>query len=350
MLAGRVEELDTLRRGLRAARSGHTQVVVVEGPAGIGKSALLTAFVDNDASTAQVTWLRCDQFEQDVSFSAAELLLDEPVDPACSELEVGRRLLTRLGDGRTAQDVTVLAVDDAHWMDGPSARAFRFALRRLRVEPLLVVVARRPGPPGTDLFATEDPRATTVLRPTPLDSASVRDLAGSIRGWTLTGTTADRVLEQTGGSPLLISSVLHNAADQGQLETWTDVPASVATAAARMLGSLDVESRRLVEAAAVLAEPADLVTLGGIAEVADVAPRAGAAAAAGLLTMDHHGAISSAHALLWRCGLRLPSARPTAGSARARGRLDVGRSSARSPRRSGQPTRPGTGRRADSRR
>ncbi len=132
----------------------------------------------------------------------------------------------------------------------------------------------------------------------PLDSASVRDLAGSIRGWTLTATTADRVLEQTGGSPLLISSVLHNALDQGQLETWTDVPASVATAAARMLGSLDDESRRLVEAAAVLAEPADLVTLGGIAEVADVASRAGAAAGAGLLTVDNHGAISSAHALL----------------------------------------------------
>ena len=58
VLAGRGEELDTLRRGLRAARSGRTQVVVIEGPAGIGKSALLTAFVDSDASTAKVTWLR----------------------------------------------------------------------------------------------------------------------------------------------------------------------------------------------------------------------------------------------------------------------------------------------------
>src|SRR6476661_805625 len=69
VLAGRGEELDTLRRGLRAARSGRTQVVVIEGPAGIGKSALLTAFVDSDASTADVTWLRCDQFEQDLSLS-----------------------------------------------------------------------------------------------------------------------------------------------------------------------------------------------------------------------------------------------------------------------------------------
>ena len=287
----------TLRKALWEARSGRTRVVVIEGPAGIGKSALLTEFVENDAATAQVTWLRCDQFEQDLAFSAAELLLDEPVEASCSELEVGRRILARLGDGRRSEDVTVLAVDDAQWMDGPSARAFRFALRRLGVEPLLAVIARRPGS-DTDLSTIEDLPATTVLRPAPLDRTAVRDLADHIRGWTITGATADVVLEKTGGSPLLISTVLRNAADQGQLETWTDVPASAATAAARMLGSLDEESRRLVGAAAVLAEPADLVTLSAVAEVTAAAQRATAAAGAGLLTIDKSGLALSAHELL----------------------------------------------------
>ena len=60
---------------------------------------------------------------------------------------------------------------------------------------------------------------------------------------------------------------MRDAADLDQLESWKDVPASPQPAVARMLGSLHVESRALVEAAAVLAEPADLVTLGGIAEV-----------------------------------------------------------------------------------
>ena len=297
LLAGRDEESSALRDALDKARAGRAQVVVIEGAAGIGKSSLLNEFVANDAATAQVIWLHCDQFEQDLSYSAAELLLDEPVDAECSELEVGRRLLDRLGDSRQGH-VTVVAVDDAHWMDAPSARALRFALRRLRVEPLLVVVARRPGSPDTDLFATEDPQATTLLRPAPLDGTAVRDLATRIRGWKLSGTAADVVLEQTGGSPLLISSVLHNAADQTQLETWTDVPASAADAAARMLGSLDDASRRLVEASAVLAEPADLVTLGGVAAITDVAPRATSALAAGLLTMDSEAVVSSAHALL----------------------------------------------------
>ena len=283
---------------MREARTGHAQVVIIEGPAGIGKSALLTEFVANDAETAQVTWLRCDHFEQDISFSAAELLLGEPVEAACSELEVGRRLLARLGDSRRAHDVTLLVVDDAHWMDGPSVRALRFALRRLRVEPIIAVVTRRPGSPAADQFATEDPRGTTVLRPAPLDRSAVHELALRIRGWAVSGGTADHVVEQTGGSPLLISSVLHDAADQEQLEKWRDIPATAAGAATRMLGSLDDESRLLVEASAVLAEPADLITLGGVAEVPAAAPPVSAAAAAGLLTMDAVGAVSSTHALL----------------------------------------------------
>ena len=298
MLVGRDDELAVLRRGLRSARSGHAQIVVVDGPAGIGKTALLTEFLATDAATSEVIWLRCDQFEQDLTFAAAALLLGRDIDATSSELEVGRALLARLGDTRSGQDVTVLAVDDAHWMDGPSARALRFALRRLRVEPLLAILARRPNAPPADLFATEDPRASTVVRLTPLDRAAVRDLASGIRGWTLAGTTAARVVEQTGGSPLLISTVLRNVTDDRQLQTWTDVPATAATAASRLLGSLDEESRRLVEAAAVLAEPADLVTLGGVAEVTAAAPRAHAAAAAGLLAMDSTGAVSSAHTLL----------------------------------------------------
>ncbi len=286
-----------LRRGLRETGLGRPEVVVVEGPAGIGKSALLAAFAENAKDTAQVTWLRCDQFEQDIPFSAAELLLDEPITGTFSELEVGRRLLARLGGSRSGAGMTILAVDDAHWMDAASARALRFALRRIRVEPVLAVIARRPGGPDVGLVVDEDPQATTVLRPAPLDRSAIDDLAIRMRGWNLSTGTVDRVLEQTGGSPLLISSVLTNAADQLQLETWKDVPASAADAAVRMLDSLPESSRRLVEAAAVLAEPADLVTLGGVAGVTGTAAGISAAAAAGLLTSDHSG-ISAGHALL----------------------------------------------------
>lgn len=297
-LAGRDGELSVLRRSLHQARLGRTQLVVLEGPAGIGKSALLTQFIETDAATAQVRWLRCDQFERDIAFSAAELVLREPVDPRCSELEVARRLLARLGDDRDGRDVTVLAVDDAHWMDAPSARALRFALRRLRVEPFVAVVARRPGSPDADVLATEDPAATIVLRPGPLSRTAVRDLARRLRGWNLTSTTVDRLQEQTGGSPLLVSSVLRNAGERSQLETWTDVPASAAAAVAQTLQSLDDQGRRVVEAAAVLDEPADLVKLGGAAEVSDAASGVAAATGAGLLVLGSAGLAQFSHALL----------------------------------------------------
>lgn len=287
-----------LGRRVLEARFGRTQVVVVEGRAGLGKTALLTEFVAREAATVSVTWVRCDQFEQDIAFAAAEVLLGRTVDPGSSELEVGRRLLAHLGDGERDGGVTVLAVDDAHWMDGPSARALRFALRRLRVEPLLAVVARRPGSPDTDIFTTEDPRDTTVLLLDPLERQAVDELALRTRGWALAPRTTDLVVEKTGGSPLLIASVLQNATDQTQLDTWTGVPATAATAVARMLGSVDEETRGVVEAVAVLADGADLVTVGGVADQAAAAAQVTAAAAAGLLTVDHGGVVWAAHALL----------------------------------------------------
>ena len=43
-LLDRDAELGALARGLRAARAGDGRVILVEGPAGIGKTSLLAAF------------------------------------------------------------------------------------------------------------------------------------------------------------------------------------------------------------------------------------------------------------------------------------------------------------------
>ncbi|HZU13537.1 MAG TPA: hypothetical protein VFB58_11920, partial [Chloroflexota bacterium] len=46
-------------------------------------------------------------------------------------------------------------VDDAHWLDGSTADALRFALRRLVADPVAAIIAVREGEPslldGTDL-------------------------------------------------------------------------------------------------------------------------------------------------------------------------------------------------------
>ena len=76
----------------------------------------------------------------------------------------------------------VLAVDDAHWADGPSLWFLAYLARRLSGLALLLVVAVRPREPGGQgelVSALSEEPAVGVLRPAPLSEAAVGRLAGS---------------------------------------------------------------------------------------------------------------------------------------------------------------------------
>ncbi len=299
-LIGREPELLAMNGALLRARSGQSQVVVIEGEPGIGKSALLSTFVEREDldGTAGVRWLRCDEFEQTHRFGAAARLLGDEQTGA-SEVEVGRRLLAWFGDRHHDEPgVTVLVVDDAQWMDRASAHALQFAVRRLTADGVLCLVARRLVPNGGTDLRTDDPEATTVLRPGRLDAGSVRDLALGLRGWHLPAALADHLVARTNGLPLLVAAVVRGAEDEGQLALTTALPGSVAATVTRMLGSLDPSARRLVESAAVLAEPSPLTVLGQVADVPDPSAALTAAVISGLLTEDDAGDVDSAHDLL----------------------------------------------------
>ena len=296
LLIGRERELIALDDAMQRARSGRAQVVVVEGEPGIGKSALLESFVEQEGrdATESVRWLRCDEFEQNNRFGVVARLLGEPLSGA-SEVEVGRRLLAWFGDQQTEDHtVTVLVLDDAQWMDRASTNALQFAVRRLRADRVLCLVGRRLRPTSSTDLRTEDPNATSVLRPGRLDAGSVCDLARRLRGWHLPVPLAEHLVSRTGGLPLLLAAIVRGAADEQQLMSSTTMPESLAAAVTRMVVSLDPAARRLVEAAAVLAEPLPLTVLGQVADVPDPSAALTAAVVAGLLTErttgggDHH--------------------------------------------------------------
>jgi hypothetical protein len=144
VVAGRDAELAHLARALEHARAGRPSVVFLEAEAGMGKSALLQAFAATRPAGGREVRIRCDAFEEDVAFAAAGLVLGTWVAET-SEIEVGRRLLSWLGDRQAeTDDAVVLVVDDGQWMDSFSARALRFAVHRLCADRVLTVVARRP--------------------------------------------------------------------------------------------------------------------------------------------------------------------------------------------------------------
>jgi ATP/maltotriose-dependent transcriptional regulator MalT len=302
-LVHRDTERLSLGCAVAGAAAGRPHLVVVEAEAGMGKSALLEQVLAGHPDVGTWCRVRCAEFEQTLTYGVADLVLGGDHDLArSSRVDVGRRLLRRLGELQDGTPRAVaLVVDDAHWMDRASAEALRFALRRLRADRVLCVVAGRPVNPLTAVtFATVPSAAmtTTVLRPGPLDAGAVAELARRARAWDLPEGTATRLVDRTSGVPLLVAACLRAAHTPEQLDVDGDVPASVAEAALGMLASVGPPTRRLVEALAVVDAPIELTVLAAIAGVAEAATALAPAVTAGLVRVDDQGRATCAHALL----------------------------------------------------
>jgi DNA-binding CsgD family transcriptional regulator/tetratricopeptide (TPR) repeat protein len=299
-LVGREGELELLGHRLTLARQGAPQVVLVEAGPGAGKSALLEAYAAEQVTRARdhVAWLRCDPLEQSVELAACEVLLGGGSTDGMSEQQVGRRLLSWLRDLQSSGATALLAIDDAQWMDRSSARALRFALRRLRGDRVLTVIARRPTAMPSIEAWTDDPAATTWVRPAPLTNDQIRDLARHQRSWELSSDTVERLAARSSGLPLFVSALVRSADSPTELAYPESLPTSVTTAALGLLRAVPNSARLLVESSAVLDEAAPLVVLGQVARIPEVSEAAEQARTAGLLRVVGTRLLGCAHPLL----------------------------------------------------
>jgi predicted ATPase len=156
---GREQELARLRALLEQASAGRPRLVLLEGPVGIGKTALVRRVL-HQARIWRVLWAEGKEPETNLPYSMLGQLFagtttgttvelpspmgifgrasDRDVDP----LEIGATLLDLLGFLQHRSPVA-LVVDDAHWADRPSLHALAFALRRLRVGRVVAIVVVR---------------------------------------------------------------------------------------------------------------------------------------------------------------------------------------------------------------
>src|SRR5829696_3091035 len=163
MLVGRHAELAQLQSLIGAARSGGGSTVLLQGVAGVGKTALLD---HSAAAAAGLEVLRATGIpgEAEVAFAG---LLDvlRPVLHRLPELPSPQRevLAGALGLApaaerdrfltgaatlalllvAAAERPMLVCVDDAHWLDGPSLEALLFAGRRLSGAPVGMILAAR---------------------------------------------------------------------------------------------------------------------------------------------------------------------------------------------------------------
>ena len=315
-IVGREPELEVLRGFFGGDGSG--RALVLSGEAGIGKTTLWEAGVELARERGLRTLIaRPSGTEARLSFAA---LIDvfEDVDarelvgvpgPQRSALEVA--LLRAEPSGAppephaialgvlnalramAAKRPLLLAVDDIPWLDAPSADALVFAARRLKDEPVMFLLARRPGRRPA-LEQALEPRGLERLEVGP--SVSVRRVgfcpSGSV--WSVPRQILRRIVDSTLGNPLFVLEVGRALRGQGVAGFREDIP--VPDAVEDMLGirvaGLAPALRRPLLAVALSADPRveELITVAGEAAV-------DGAVEAGLLVVDG-GRARAAHPLL----------------------------------------------------
>jgi len=286
--------------------------LLLEGQAGIGKTTLLDAGVQA-ALGRGYTVLACgpSQSEMRLSYAGLADLLDLVFDEAADGLPKVQRqaleaaLLRAEPGDRAPEQRTVaaavlgllraiaktspvlLAIDDLHWLDLPTARVLEFALRRLDIEPLLVLATLRTGHP--------DPiRLSEAMRPPALDRVhvgsmdleSISRLLAEHLDPSLPLETLKRIHEAGGGSPFFALEV-GRALSEHNLRPEPGVPLPIPDDVAALLGeriaALPVPTRAALFVCAALARPTMAVVEAVHSSAADDLARA---ERAGIIRMD----------------------------------------------------------------
>jgi class 3 adenylate cyclase len=313
-LVGRVAERRAIRGVLDDLRTdGIGGVVLLEGDPGIGKSRLVASFeaearrdglawtwVDNVSygasepyrfarSLAQAV---ADEYGTDSGTATRRLLFTEDVDPADARRWAGAvaaiareaafsgweaeaplvppdphdvadavrsvavRYLERLLE---VGGPRVVVVDDLHWLDPSSAGIFEELVGIAERQPLVVLVATRPGVIRHEWLAGERVR---VIRLIGLDERETGELARVVAGATVAEADVHRLHERTGGNPLFIGETVRAIVDDGartvdgRLEIGTGSRAALPVTLRALLGgridSLSPEARAVLRVAAVV--------------------------------------------------------------------------------------------------
>jgi DNA-binding CsgD family transcriptional regulator len=298
-LLERGAELDGITALLAQACGGRGAVALVEGPAGIGKSALLAAGAERARELGmQALRARGDDVSMESSFAAVrELLwtagtqgtdaargsarlaapvfeaegseLGEDADRAVAVLHGLYWLVADLADSGPL----ALFVDDAHWLDRASARFLVYLARRIESLPVLLVVAVRRGEVRGEPASLAE-QAAVVLRPAPLSVAASGVLVRRELGPRADDELCRSCHVATGGNPFYLRELVTDLKSEGRRPT-VDVARSVRSLGAGTIGRsvlvrigrLGLECDRLAQALAILGPGAPLRHAARLAEL-----------------------------------------------------------------------------------
>jgi DNA-binding CsgD family transcriptional regulator len=332
-LVERELELETVERLLADARAGSGGALVLEGPAGIGKSSLLAA-ARTAAADLRVLSARGGELERELPFGIVRQLLESAVvaadaeerkallagaaalarpvlfpadpeagaEPSFSALHGLHWLTVNLADTRPL----LLTVDDAHWADVDSLRWLIYLARRLAGVPLALMLTTRPAEAGPvqelldELLLIPE---IVVLQPGGLSEQAIATIAVQLLAAEPDPSFVSACRQATGGNPFLLMELF------GELDRRRIAPSRENAGLASQLSSQGVG--RAVRARLRRLPPSCTALARAVAVLGDPAEPTLAAQLAGLAgDAASHGADALAEAVIFAPGRRLAFVHP----------------------------------------
>ncbi len=202
----------------------------------------------------------------------AALFLSAPSE-APDDLDALPRAVLSVLRALASDSTVVVAIDDEQWLDRASARVLAFALRRIRGEPICLLLSWRTDSDGA--LRPEIQRSfapgVDVIALSPLDLTAIGRLLTDTLARKLPRRALRRVHEISGGNPLY-ALALGTELTRGGPEDWRElpIPNSLGDAIARRLERVRTGVEAPLFAVAALAEPTVSV-LGAALDEFDVA-------------------------------------------------------------------------------
>lgn len=318
-LLEREAEIAALGARLGEAIAGNGTVLVLQGPAGCGKTALLDSLGGTAAADARVLEARGAELERDLPFGLVRQLLEAPlhaldggaraallsgpassagalleapsIPPPENPLAVAHGVywtLARLADG----EPLCLLVDDAQWADDESIAAFAYLARRIEGHRILLALGTRSDEPsGADWRSVAEAGDATLLEPAPLSLSAARRLLRVGLGADVDEGFARACEHATGGNPWLLRELIASCRERGLAPDGTGAeqiarlaPAGVAGIVLARIAAIGADAVALARALAIL-ERGRLADAARLAELDDGpgAQAADALIAAGVL-------------------------------------------------------------------
>lgn len=215
-LVGRGAELEALDVLVKRLHSGQSGVLVLRGPGGAGKTALLNALAEwaGDCRLERAAGVEA---ERELPFAGLHLLLS----PFLSQMKklprpqrtalaaafgltdgiapkpfmIGLATLTLLSEQATRQRPVICLVDDAQWLDSATTQTLSFVARRLFQEPVALIIAVR-GRSERDSFA-----GLPELAVNGLSDEDAHALLASVLHSPLDLAVRDRIVAEADGNP-----------------------------------------------------------------------------------------------------------------------------------------------------